>query len=47
MALDDPEVREGPKPLPKEMRGAAGEGRVAALLELRSAPRYAPTRRRA
>jgi len=39
VALDDAEVREGPKLLPKEVRGAAGEGRVPALLELRGAPR--------
>jgi hypothetical protein len=36
VALDDAEVREGTKEPPEEVLGAAGEGRVAALLELRS-----------
>ena len=44
MALDDAEVHERPKRLPEEVRGAAGEGRVAVLLELRGAPQYARAR---
>jgi hypothetical protein len=32
VALDDAEVHEGPKRLPEEVRRAAGEGRVPALL---------------